>query len=254
MHDTQQSPYPAPPRRRQPVFDAGRFRLADGVVLALYAGLLVLGMAGLLLFVPGYREQFPTDTLALFSVNLLTYAVLFTAVMIVVAPRLFESFRTFRYHPWAKAFLIPGLWLASILTTAAILVAAGADPTKSENQLAIEGMTREVPFATMLVTTAIMGPMVEEYVFRHLLIGKLGRKIPVWICVPLSIAAFAALHFIGSGTFDPVSAIPYLVLGTAISLAYVFSGRSLAYAYVLHAFNNTVSLVLSYLMLPLLGG
>ncbi|WP_189351239.1 CPBP family intramembrane glutamic endopeptidase [Zhihengliuella salsuginis] len=255
MHNatTPPPPYPLPPKARQPVYDAGPFRRADAVVLVLYGLLLGLGVAGLLLLVPAYMGLFPTENQAMFSVNLISYAVLFSAAMVVAAPHLFRTFGTFVHNPWAKFGLVPGLWLASILTTTGILVASGADPTKSENQLAIEAMTRDVPFATMFATAVVMGPLVEEYVFRHLLIGKMSRKVPVWICVPVSVVAFAGLHFIGSGTFDPVSAIPYLVLGVAISLAYVFTGKSLAYAYVLHFFNNAVSLTLAYSLGPELG-
>ena len=36
-----------------------------------------------------------------------------------------------------------------------------------------------------------------------------------------------------------------------MSLAYVLTGKSLAYSYVLHVFNNAVALILSYTLLPL---
>ncbi|MBG6084630.1 CPBP family intramembrane glutamic endopeptidase [Zhihengliuella flava] len=246
------TPYQLPPKRKQPVYEAGAFRRADGAVLVLYVLLMGLGLMGLLVLVPGYVEFFGTESRALFSVNLLSYVLLFTAVMIVVAPHLFRTFGTFSYHPWLKFGLIPGLWFASIMTTTGLLVASGADPTKSENQLAIESMTQDVPFLTMFFTVAIMGPLVEEYIFRHLLIGKMSRKVPVWICVLISVVAFAALHFIGTMSFDLVAAVPYIVLGVTMSLAYVFTGKSLGYVYVLHAFNNAVSLSLAYSLGPLL--
>ena len=124
------------------------------------------------------------------------------------------------------------------------------NPIKSENQLVIESMTRSVPFVTMFAVTAVMGPLVEEYVFRHLLIGKLSRKINVWVCVAISAVLFTGLHFIGAGSFDLTSAIPYTTLGIMISVAYVVTGKSFAYAYVLHFFNNAVALTLSYTLLP----
>ncbi|MCO1337649.1 CAAX protease [Kocuria polaris] len=255
MKNTARSPkpYASPPKDKRPAYDAGRFRRGDAVVVVIYGLLMGLGLAGLLLLVPAYADYFASENHAMFSVNLISYVVLFCAVMVVAGPHLFRTFGTFARNPWAKFGLIPGLWLASFLTTAGILAASGLDPTKSENQLTIEAMTRDVPFVTMFVTAAVMGPLVEEYVFRHLLIGKMSRKVPLWICVVLSVVAFAALHFVGAGTFDWISAVPYLVLGTAFSLTYVFTGMSLAYAYVLHFFNNAVSLVLAYSFGPLLG-
>ncbi|GAB3756961.1 hypothetical protein GCM10027591_06290 [Zhihengliuella somnathii] len=246
------APYQLPPKRKQPVYDAGAFRRADAVVVGLYVLLMGLGLMGLLVLIPGYTDFFGTENRALFSVNLVSYVLLFTAVMVVVAPHLFRTFGTFTHNPWLKFSLIPGLWFVSIMVTTGLLMASGADPTKSENQLAIEAMTQDVPFVTMFVTVAFMGPLVEEYVFRHLLIGKMSRKIPVWVCVPISVVAFAALHFIGTMSFDLVAAVPYVVLGVTMSLTYVFTGKSLGYVYVLHAFNNAVSLALAYALGPVL--
>ncbi|MFB0833533.1 CPBP family intramembrane glutamic endopeptidase [Arthrobacter halodurans] len=243
--------YPPAAKRRQPVFDPGPFRRGDFVVLAAYLLLFIVGLAGFLLFIPGFRDVFTTPDTAQFAVNLIAYAVLFTGAMIMSFSALRESFRTFLYHPWAKGFLVPGAWLGSLIVTASILMTMG-EAVKSENQLAIEGMTTSVPFPTMFVAAVVMGPFVEEYIFRHLLIGKLSRWINVWVCVAISILLFAGIHFVGAGSFDVTSLVPYLTLGTVISVAYVLSGKSLAYSYVLHLFNNGVALVLAYTVLPLL--
>lgn len=233
------------------MFDPGPFRRGDAVVLLAYLLLFVLGLAALLMLIPGFGDVFTTPDTASFAVNLIAYAVLFTGAMIMGVGALLSSLRTFAYHPWAKGFMIPGGWLGSLIITATILMTMG-QAVKSENQLAIEGMTTSVPFPTMFVVAVLMGPFVEEYIFRHLLIGKLSRKINVWVCVAISIVLFAGIHFIGAGSFNPTSLVPYLTLGTVISVAYVLTGKSLAYSYILHVFNNGVALVLAYTVLPLL--
>jgi len=240
-----------PEKRRQPVFDAGPFRLGDGIVLVLYVLLFVVGLAALLLQVPGFHNVFSTVDTATFAVNLIAYAALFAASMAMAFPAFRSSFRTFLYHPWAKGFMIPGAWIAALMVSAATLLVLG-EAVKSENQIAIENLTTSIPFPTMFVVAVLMGPFVEEYIFRHLLIGKLSRKINVWVCVLLSVALFAGIHFVGTGTFDPVAAVPYVSLGAVISVAYVLSGKSLAYSYVLHAFNNAIALIISYTVLPLI--
>lgn len=246
----QQYPYMQPPQRvRQPVFDAGRMLRGDWVVLGLYVALFIFGAARLIPMIPGFVDAFRDGRAALFAVNLIIYVVMFTGVLIVGFEALRKSFATFKYWPWAKFLMIPGAWLGTLLIGATILVFLG-NPVKSENQLAIEAMTRSIPFVTMFAVTAVMGPLVEEYVFRHLLIGKLSRKINVWVCVAISAVLFTGLHFVGSGTFDLTSAIPYTTLGIMISVAYVLTGKSFAYAYVLHFFNNAVALTASYTLLP----
>lgn len=223
----------------------------DVVVLGIYVVLFIFGAAGALTLLPGFVEAFKDAESAQFGVNLIMYVVVFTGAMIMGFEALRTSFATFTYYPWVKYLMIPGGWLGSLIISAIVLVSLG-DPVKSENQLAIEGMTQSVPFLTMFVVTAIMGPFVEEYIFRHLLIGKLSRRLNVWLCVAISVVLFTGLHFVGAGSFDVTSAVPYTMLGIVMSVAYVLTGKSLAYSYVFHVFNNAVALSLSYTVLPLI--
>ncbi|MGY5319622.1 CPBP family intramembrane glutamic endopeptidase [Neomicrococcus lactis] len=246
------TPYMIPKRPKQPDFGPGKFVRGDFAAILLYILLFVVGGAALLLFIPAFRNMFSNDSLAIFGVNLVVYAVMFTLAMVLARHDLWRSFKTFQWNPWAKIMLIPGGWFASLMLTALIITTMG-EPVKSENQLAIEGMTTEVPFLTMFVVTAIMGPFVEEYIFRHLLVGKLSRYINKWVCAVISIVLFAGMHFIGTGTFEWLSAIPYVTLGTVITLAYILTGKSLAYSYVLHFFNNAVALIIAYTVLPIMA-
>lgn len=258
MQSTQHPAAPGPssraPRpRRQGRFAPDRFRVGDAVMVLAYVVLFVAGAAALLTLIPGFKETFNTAETAAAAVNFIVYAILFTGAMIMAFPTLVRSFRTFAYHPWAKAFMVPGAWVANLIITTIVIVSLGG-AVKSENQLAIEGMTTSVPFPTMLVMAVVMGPFVEEYVFRHLLIGKLSRKVNVWVCVVISIVLFAGMHFLGSGSFDPMAAIPYVSLGAVISVAYVLTGRSLAYSYLIHLLNNLIALSAAYFLLPLVSG
>ena len=56
---------------------------------------------------------------------------------------------------------------------------------------------QQVPAWLMVPLMVVVGPFVEEYIFRHLLIGKLSRRVNIWICCALSVVLFAALHIVG---------------------------------------------------------
>ncbi len=156
-----------------------------------------------------------------------------------------------RYYPWAKWLMLPGGWLVTIISTAVISMLVGQVAT-SENQAMLEEMSNAVPLPVMLAVTALFGPFVEEYLFRHLLIGKLSRKLNVWVCAAISVLAFASIHFIGSGIGNWTEILPYLMLGVMMSVAYILSGKSMAYAYMLHVINNAIALLMVYLVYPLL--
>jgi uncharacterized protein len=240
------------------VFDPGKPTWMDFATVLAYLGIFILGGAIVVAFIPGFQEQFlqPDGTLNqgsfTFAINLISYSVLTVLALIACWKPFVASFRTFRRYGWLKAGLVPGIWFACIMVNALVVMAVG-EPIKSANQLAIEEMTTQVDFLPMVLVTVFMAPFVEEYIFRHLMIGKLSRWINVWVCVVISMVLFALIHFLSTGfTFDPVEVVPYLTLAAAITVAYVLTGKSLAYSTILHVFNNLVSIVVAYTLLPLL--
>ncbi|MFJ2469788.1 MULTISPECIES: CPBP family intramembrane glutamic endopeptidase [Micrococcaceae] len=244
------NPYSAP-RPKQRVFNAGQFTKGDFWTVLAYLVFFVGGAAGLIGLIPGYMGAFSTQEQALFGINLILYVTFFILAMIQCGPQFFESFKTMRYHPWAKWLMLPGGWFLTIMANGIIAALTGQAAT-SENQAALESMAGTVPLPVMLVVTALFGPFVEEYLFRHLLIGKLSRKLNVWICALISTVLFASIHFIGAGIGSWLEVVPYFMLGLMMGVAYILSGKSLAYSYMLHVINNAVALLVVYLIYPLL--
>ncbi|UYQ77216.1 CPBP family intramembrane metalloprotease [Glutamicibacter sp. JL.03c] len=238
-------------RPRQRVFNAGKFSKGDVFTAIAYVIFFIGGAAGLIALIPGYMSAFPTQDQALFGINLILYVSFFILAMIQCGAQFFESFKTMRYHPWAKWLMLPGGWLLTIMANAVIAGLTGQVVT-SENQAALEDMATSVPLPVMLVVTALFGPFVEEYFFRHLLIGKLSRKLNVWLCLLISTVLFAGIHFVGAGVGSWLEVVPYFMLGISMGLAYILSGKSMAYSYLLHVLNNTVALLVVYLLYPLL--
>ncbi len=238
-------------RPKQRVFNAGKFSKGDLFTVIAYVVFFIGGAASLITLIPGYVTAFSTQEQALFGINLILYVTFFVLAMIQCGPQFFDSFKTMRYHPWAKWLMLPGGWILTIMVNALIAGLTGQAVT-SENQAALEGMATTVPLPVMLVVTALFGPFVEEYFFRHLLIGKLSRKLNVWICLPISTVLFAGIHFIGAGIGSWFEVVPYVMLGITMGLAYILSGKSMAYSYMLHVLNNTIALLVVYLLYPLI--
>ena len=224
----------------------------DWFTAAAYVLLFILGGAALIPLIPGYIGAFPDEQSALFGVNMILYTAFFILAMVQCGPAFFESFATMRYYAWAKWLLLPGGWLLTVMLSAIVTTLAGGAQA-SANQQALEAMTGSVPLPVMFVTTVLFGPFVEEYLFRHLLIGKLSRKLNIWVCALISTVIFAGIHFANAGGISSVvEVLPYLMLGVMMSLAYILSGKSLAYAYMMHVVNNAIALLVVYLLVPLM--
>ena len=221
-------------------------------MVAAYAVLMLLGLGGLLLMVAGLVPANPEDMTPqdMFFMNFVSY-VLLTVVVLAVAWRpLLHSLGAFRHRTWLKLLLLPATWFACIVVNMIVLSLIG-EANQSANQAALEDMTTQAPPALMIVMTVFMAPLVEEYLFRHLLIGKLSRYINVWVCAAVSIVAFVLLHFLGTGgRFELVETVPYLTLAVAITVSYILVGRSFGYAMALHMVNNGIAVLMLYLVAP----
>lgn len=259
-------PVSRPPRRRQRDSEPGRFSWGDLFAVLAYVVVMLVGGVSLLALVPPFSTMLGSgveqqEQQGLFLLNLIGYAVMLVIALALSARALWRSIRAFWHLWWLKLLLVPVAWVGTLILTALLVLGLGGEPETSENQLAIESMLAFVPFFAAVLVMGLAGPYVEEYFFRHLLIGKLSRYINIWICGVISVITFPLLHFIpalvamltdpGAATdLTVISVVPYLVMGSVFTVAYILTGRSLVYAWLLHAFNNVMALVMAYYVQP----
>ncbi|MGJ9406475.1 CPBP family intramembrane glutamic endopeptidase [Nesterenkonia aurantiaca] len=259
-------PASLPPRKRQRDSEPGRFVWGDLIAVLAYVVVMLVGGVSLLALVPPFSTMLGSgveqqEQQALFLLNVIGYGVMVFIALALSAKALWRSVRAFGHLWWLKLLLVPVAWVGTLILTALLVLGLGGEPETSENQLAIESMLAFVPFLAAVLVMGLLGPYVEEYFFRHLLIGKLSRYINIWICGVISVITFPLLHFIPALVLmlaDPsaptdltvISVVPYVVMGSVFTLAYILTGRSLIYAWLLHAFNNVMALVMAYFVQP----
>ncbi|NVJ98633.1 MAG: CPBP family intramembrane metalloprotease [Alphaproteobacteria bacterium] len=87
-----------------------------------------------------------------------------------------------------------------------------------------------------LLLVCVLGPLVEELVFRGYLQSALNRHLPSWMAISLSSLVFAAIHF-------DLPALPVLLLaGVCLGTLYQLT-RSLLPPVILHMAVNTYGVV-----------
>ena len=257
----QYQPYPQRPPKRQLDTDPGRFTWWDAGATLLYVLGFMGGMLSMLIYVvPGVSDLLDSGVeddlnLAAFLGNAFSYGVMGIIALVLSFGALVRSFKTFAYLWWLKLLLIPVIWVGILVFNAVMVMIIGEEPQTSQNQEGIVEMLGVVPFLAAFVVIGLLGPYVEEYFYRHLLIGKLSRHLNIWICAAISVGIFPLVHFVpaylaGAGDLNIVTFLPYVTMGLAFTLAYILTGRSLLYAWLLHAFNNTMSLLVTYYVLP----
>ena len=109
---------------------------------------------------------------------------------------------------------------------------------------------QQVPVWLMVPLLVLVGPFVEEYIFRHLLIGKLSRRVNLWVCCALSVVLFAALHVVGQEGLTLPVLMPYLAMGAVLVFVYVWTGKNVMFAYLVHASKNLLAVIFIYAIPP----
>lgn len=82
--------------------------------------------------------------------------------------------------------------------------------------------------------------MLEETVFRQILLSNLSQLIPKWLAAIISGSAFVLIH-----VNAPQDIILYAPLGIVFTMAYLRQQENISFTYSLHLLNNIVALLVS---------
>ena len=212
-----------------------RFSPMDGATLCLYVAIAAFFAVAGDLVAPLLRQIAPSPAAASYAVNLLFHASVGILALLAARKVVVRDLRVLATRPW----------FAMMILTAVVVAASGQVET-SVNQAGLQALMQQVPAWLMVPLLVVVGPFVEEYIFRHLLIGKMSRRVNIWICCVLSAVLFAALHIVGQETITLAVLLPYLAMGATLVFVYVWTGKNVMFSYFVHAAKNLLAVILIY--------
>ncbi|QCB96509.1 CPBP family intramembrane metalloprotease [Arthrobacter sp. PAMC25564] len=216
-----------------------------GLYLAVAAFITVAGD----LLAPLLLQLSPNPAVASYSVNLIFYGTIGLLALAAARHVAARDLRVLATRPWFTLLMVP-LAVVVMMILTAILVALSGPVQTSANQAGLQALMQQVPAWLMVPLLVIVGPFVEEYIFRHLLIGKLGRRVNIWVCCALSVVLFAALHIVGQEQMTLQVLMPYLAMGAVLVFVYVWTGRNVMFSYFVHASKNLLAVIFIYAIPP----
>jgi membrane protease YdiL (CAAX protease family) len=226
-----------------------RFSPLDFTAVSLYVAVAAFFAVAGELIIPLLRLIAPSPAAASYGVNLLFYGCVGILALFAARRVVARDLRVLATRPWFTAAMVPLAVVAMMIFTAVLVVVGGTSET-SANQAGLQALIQQVPAWLMVPLIVVVGPFVEEYIFRHLLIGKLSRRINIWICCALSVVLFAALHIVGQEALTVAALMPYLAMGATLVFVYVWTGRNLMFSYFVHAAKNLLAAVFLYSIPP----
>ena len=208
-------------------------------------------------FIPTFEEinlpQSISKSAYVTFLNFLIYFVLLIALTITNHHELIADFKKAKKHSFINfiGYVIAGyfllLFFASIGNTITMLL--GGSNTSINQEAVVESLTGDLSILA-IITTAIIGPIVEELVFRKSIFMicdglKINRIITILICG----ISFGLIHVIGGG--DYVQVFPYIFMGLAISIIYNITD-SIYVPILVHIMQNSISIISILYLLPYL--
>ena len=226
-----------------------RFSRLDFVTVGLYVAVAAFFAVAGALLAPLLLQISPNPAVASYAVNLIFYATIGALALAAARRVAARDLRVLATRPWFTALMVP-LAVVVMLILTAVLVAVSGPVQTSANQAGLQALMQQVPVWLMVPLLVIVGPFVEEYIFRHLLIGKLSRRINIWVCCVASAVLFAVLHIVGQETLTLPVLMPYLAMGATLVFVYVWTGKNVMFSYFVHATKNLLAVVFIYAIPP----
>ena len=215
------------------------------VFLAIIGGLVVSVLAGGVLFSLGIEEL--DSTIKFFITGAVVYLSFLASFWYFALVRHGASRRDLEIGPVSLSSIpaLIGITLATLfvggIVTSTVQSLMGREVGQAEQEVFI-GTPGPGDYVVMLMFVVVLGPIVEELIFRGFLWDRLAARFSVTVTLIVTSIAFSVIHFI------PVLMPTLFLFG--LSFGYVRHRYSnLSAAIVVHSLVNLVALTVSYLVL-----
>lgn len=144
------------------------------------------------------------------------------------------------------------IYIVLILLYAIIQSLLVSAPVSSANEQVLQDIVTKVNPIAYFMMVAIIGPILEELVFRYGLINIVDtrKKGLRWVPYAISIIVFALIHEMGVLTTPDLnhflSFLGYIVISLSLVITYIISGRRLSSTILLHIAINTLSTISTF--------
>ena len=211
---------------------------------------------GILIFVILYTVLFVFDGVKLLAflmpstiANYLVYVVLTLYGSFLFKDRLIQQWNEIRKTKRKFFFGVFKGWLFLILMT--LVFKFVSEMLKQFFGLVGQGLNQSNIQSTfqeqqllLAVFACIIGPLVEELLFRQLLLHYLQKRLPGLLSIILVGLVFALTHMHSLALSEWVSAVDYLGGGLAFSIIYVKEKENVYYPLVVHMLGNSLSFII----------
>ena len=174
------------------------------------------------------------------------YVLMGIAGILICLPELKEAGTSWKSHPVRNILLIIGGFIVlQIIDNLAIIPYAllYSEQAGTMNDSNIEAARQLANPILLVLGAGILGPVVEETVFRNILMRKQSSFIPKAVVVIASSVLFGLIHIHAFTAPELLSILPHVCFGIALSVLYLKT-KNITLVYALHILNNLPSILM----------
>ncbi len=180
-------------------------------------------------------------------INFIIYIVLLPLLILVLKRDLVFDYQIImkQKNRWASIIIIGYLYLMignalANLGSSALGNLFGVSPDESINQLTIIRALDSNGVIFMIVSAVILGPLVEEMIFRKSIFGLIKNDV---LALIVSSLVFGSIHLVGEASVMSalVNGLSYFVMGAVFGLIYIQNKRNIYASLSVHILTNLVS-------------
>lgn len=173
------------------------------------------------------------------------YIILGAAALVISIPELKEAGRSWKEHPVKNMLWILGAYVATQVIDNLLIIPYGllyADQAETMNEGNIANAAQQVTPAVFVIALGVLGPIVEETVFRLILTYKGSTIVPKILAVTISSLAFGMIHMHAFTLPELLSVLPHIGGGVLWSVL-LLKKKNITQLYVIHILTNLPGII-----------
>jgi len=182
-------------------------------------------------------------------INFLVYLLLLPLLILFLRRELVEDFQSFKTEKSrilpvvliGYLYLLGGNIISNVLQTLLSgLFSIGI--STSYNQIAVIRSIRSDGAALMIISAVLLGPVVEELVFRKSIFGLFNNDK---VALVVSSLLFGSVHLLTeeSVIHALINGLSYIVLGLVFGLIYIKNNKNIWPPIIVHVISNTIAIL-----------
>lgn len=173
------------------------------------------------------------------------YIILGAAALAISIPELKEAGRSWKEHPVKNMLWILGAFVLTQVVDNLLIIPYGllyADQAETMNEGNIANAAQQVTPAVFVIALGVLGPIVEETVFRLILTYKGSTIVPKILAVTISSLAFGMIHVHAFTLPELLSVLPHIGGGVLWSVL-LLKQKNITQLYVIHILTNLPGII-----------